>query len=111
MRLLDAWKIKINQRVQRFAVALEDKGLYCQIKPAEKTASIPDIRQRRRHSPPLSPTRAQIKPTFSFSYSAAVFIQVREQRVDFILELATSPRHTQSQTVNPANAGLCKLPI
>lgn len=94
MRLLDAWKIKINQRVQRFAVALEDKGLYCQVKPAEKTASIPDIRQHHRHSPPLSPTRAKIKPTFSFSYSAAVFIQAKEQRVDFILELATSSRHT-----------------
>lgn len=67
MRLFDPGKIKINQRVQRFAVALEDKGLYCHIKPkasCRKKPSIPDIHQHHHQSRSLTRPLSNLLPCF-----------------------------------------------
>lgn len=99
-------KDKNNQTVLRFAVALEDKGLYCHIKPAENTL-------HPRHSPASPPpsfslTRAKSNPLLRFhSQTIVLFLFKQKNRIDFILELVTV--ETQFQTVNLGNAGMCKL--
>lgn len=83
MRLLDAEKIKINQRVQRFAVALEDKGLYCHIKPAENTL-------HPRYSPASPPlsfslTRAKSNPLLRFHSQPIVLFLLKQKNKELTL--------------------------